>query len=303
MSGSDHLDVAVVGRHARDVLGEVVYQQLLAAIDSVMSGGESFAEVSVSGKDGAPRHYFQHLLPRRGEDGRIQGCFSASVDITHAKVSQEGQLRREHLLRSTLIREINHRIKNSLQGVVGMMRLHAGERMPVKDVIDQCVAQLMAIAVAFGLASRHGEARILLCDMVSEIASNVEQISQRRIQVQLSPAAVRSPVALSERHGANISLVINELVFNAIKHSANADGHRGVRISVDRDENSAVLIVTNEAGQLPEGFSLESGEGLGTGLSLIQVLLPPESCELTISATAKGVCARLKLTPPVLQLT
>jgi PAS domain S-box-containing protein len=298
LAGIDHADVT--GRHVRDVLGEALHQQLLPDLDRVLGGAESVTELAVPGNDGSQRHYFMHLLPRRGTDGRVDGCFVAVLDVTQAKLSHDNQLRREQLLRATLIRETNHRVKNSLQGVIGMMRLQAARHVPAQEVIEQSVAQLMAVTVAFGLASRHGEAQILLCDMVSDIASNVEQVSQRRIQVQFSPAAVREPVALSERYGANMSLVINELVFNAIKHSANATGPRGVRVTVDRDNESAVLRVINEAGQLPAGFSLESSSGLGTGLSLIKILVPPESGTLSIEDGPGGVCAQLTLRVPVL---
>jgi PAS domain S-box-containing protein len=300
MAGYDHSDVT--GRHVRDVLGEALHQQLLPALDLALAGTDSVVEQSVLGADGSTRHYFMHLLPQRAADGHIEGCFVAVLDVTQAKLSQENQLRREQLLRATLIRETNHRIKNSLQGLLGMLRLQAARRVPAQDVIDQSVAQLMAVTVAFGLASRHGEAQILLCDMVTDIASNVEQLSQRRIQVQLSPAAVREPVALSERYGTNMSLVINELMFNAIKHSTNAEGPRGVRVMVDRGTDSAVLRVINEGGQLPPGFSLASNTGLGTGLSLIKVLVPPESSRLSIEEGPEGVCAELMLRPPVLSV-
>lgn len=301
LAGLDHADVT--GRHVRDVLGEALHQQLLPEFDRVLDGAESVVELPVPDKDGSNRYFFLHLLPRRGGDGCIDGCFVAMLDITQAKLSHDNQLRREQLLRATLIRETNHRVKNSLQGLIGMMRLQAARHVPAPEVIEQSVAQLMAVTVAFGLASRHGEAQILLCDMVADIASNIEQISQRRIQVQFSPAAVREPVALSERYGANMSLVINELVFNAIKHSASVAGPRAVRVTVDRDNDSAVLCVINEAGQLPAGFSLDSSSGLGTGLSLIKILVPPESSTLSIEEGPGGVCAQLKLKVPVLSGT
>lgn len=298
MAGQEHTDVA--GRHLLDVLGEARYQQLLPAIDRVMAGSEARAELHAAGRNGGGGHHLVHLLPRRGPAAMVVGCFAAVLDITQAKLSEENRLSKEQLLRATLIRETNHRVKNSLQGLIGMMRLQASRGLSAADIIDQSVAQLMAVAVAYGLASRHGEAQILLCDLVADIASNVEQVSQRRIQVQLSGAAVREPIALSERYGANVSLIINELVSNAIKHSANAGGRRGVRISVDRDNDSAVLRVINEAGQLPSGFSFEGDSGLGTGLSLIKVLVPPECSTLSIGAGPEGVCAQLTLRQPVL---
>lgn len=283
------------GRHLRDVLGEAAHQRLLPAVDKVMAGEEAMAELDIALPDGNLRHLIVHLVPRPGFGAGPEGCMAAVIDATHSKLLQQNQLRREQLLRATLVREINHRVKNSLQGLIGMLRLQASRGLPAADIVDQGVSQLMAVAVAFGLASRHGEAQILLCDLVSDIANNVGLMSQRRIHVHLSPAAVREPIVLSECYGANISLVINELVFNAIKHSANFDGSRAVDVFVDRDEESAELRVINESGSLPAGFSLESDVGLGTGLILIKALVPPEIGTLSIEQGREGVCARLAL--------
>jgi len=299
IAGLDH--TGVNGRHVLDVLGEALHRQLLPALDRALDGIESVVESAAAPRGGEIRHYFLHLLPRRGPNGRVDGCFVAVLDVTQARLAQENQLRREQQLRATLIRETNHRVKNSLQGLIGLLRLQDAPGRSAAQVIEHSVAHLMAVTVAFGLASRHGEAQILLCDLVTDIVGNVEQISQRRIGVQLSAAAIREPVLLSPHYGANISLVINELVYNAVKHSMNAAGARGVRVTVDRGGDSAVLRVINEAGRLPAGFSLESGAGLGTGLTLVKALVP-ESGKLSIEEGPEGVCAELMLNPPVLSM-
>lgn len=292
----------VIGRHLRDVLGEEKYNAVLTQVDDALMGNSSTSELEAVDADGQKIHLYRYVYPDFAPDGSVAGYFSALLDFTRTKVSQERQIRQEHALRATLVREINHRIKNSLQGIIGMMRFHTSQHTPAPMIIEQCVAQLMAVGVAFGLASRHGEAQVLLCDMVLEIAHNVEQVSQRRIQVDLSSAAVRRPVALSERHGANISLVVNELIFNALKHSATLAGSRSITVRVDRNDTLATVSVTNESGVLPPGFSLQTGQGLGTGLTLIKALIPSDSCELRIFQEDRGVTALLTLKSPVLSL-
>jgi PAS domain S-box-containing protein len=297
--GCDSHEIA--GRHIQDVIGEHAYNAVLPEIDEVLKGKASNTELAITGEDGRKRHFYRTVYPDFSDNGQVVGYYAALLDITEAKMEEEYQLRREQVLRATLVREINHRVKNSLQGIIGMMRLQAGENKPAGDVIEQCISQLMAVGVAFGLASRHGEAQVLLCDMVLEIAHNVEQASRCSIPVDLSPAAIRHPVSLTERHSVNISLVINELLFNAVKHSS-VSALRAINVRVDRDDESAIIAITNETGLLPEDFSLESGTGLGTGLSLVKALIPPESCELTISQGHRGVTARLRLESPVLPL-
>jgi len=290
----------VFGRHIEDVFGSKIYETLKPNIDLVLSGVECTCEISFEVSDGGIRHYLRHLYPQRSADGTVKGYFAAMVDITDAKVAQQAQLRSEHLLRSTLVREVNHRVKNSLQGLIGMLRLQDVRHADPAALVDHSVSQLMAVSVAFGLASRHGEARILLCDMVQDISHSVGSVSGRNIDVELLPLAAGHPVALSEQHSVNISLVINELIFNAIKHSASFRVQPPVRVVVDHCDDSTTLKVINSSGSLPPGFSFVTGVGLGTGLNLVKALVPPDCCSLSIAEGPEGVTSELRLAPPVL---
>jgi PAS domain S-box-containing protein len=294
-----HHRTDVIGRHLREIFGDGMYEHLRPQIDLVLSGQECSSEITLPHRDGSDRHFLRHLYPDVAPDGSVRGYFSVLVDVTEAKVTQESLLRREQSLRSTLVREINHRVKNSLQGLIGIMRLYDPHETNPAALIDECVSKLMAVAVAFGLASKHGEARILLCDMVRDIAHSVSELTHRSISVDILPHVAEMPIPLSEAHAVNISIVINEIVFNAVKHGAVAPGSPDVRISVDRDGSTAFVRVANP-GQLPPDFSFAAGTGLGTGLSLVRVLVPPESCDLTITTEPEGTVAVLRLAPPVL---
>ncbi len=291
---------SVIGMHMRDVFGAELYQSLAPQIDLVLAGEESTSEVTLTRSDGTCHHFFRHLYPHKTADNVVLGYFSILVDISESKGIQEAQLQHEHLLRSTLIREINHRVKNSLQGLIGIMRMYEARQSQPTPLMDQCVSQLMAVAISFGLASRHKDARILLCEMVRDIAASVEQVSQCKVDVQLFPGVANAPVSLSEQHSANVSLVVNELVFNAVKHSASPSGQDAICVQVDRHDGCAFLRVINGTGVLPGGFSYSEGIGLGTGLNLVKVLIPPGAGALSISQEAAGVVAELRLKYPVL---
>lgn len=303
----------LAGYAARDILGldgDCLYTEEGRAArrehwGQLLGGGATRSfDATLLKNDGAAQPVRVELAlmhDANGEPASVLSHIRASGDASRLPsfaATQESQLRRDRMLRATLMRETNHRIKNSLQGVIGMMRLQGARRSSVQEVIDQSVAQLMAVAVSFGLAGRHGESQIVLGDLITDIARNLEQVSRRRIHLEISAAAVLEPVMLTERYGANVSLVVNELVFNAIKHGT-CDQH-ALRVKVDRNNDSAVLRVINECGALPPGFSLEQDTGLGMGLSLIKALLPPDCSSLSIGQTREGVCAQLVLRQPML---
>lgn len=197
-------------------------------------------------------------------------------------------------LRETVLREVNHRINNNLQDLIAMMRLQTTQRMSPQEVTDQSVARLMAVSMAFALASQHG-ASIPFCDLVAGIARNAEQASRQRIPLQVSAAATHNAILIQEQNAANLALVINELVFNALQRASQDETAGGVRIFIDRGEDSAELCVVDETWQMPAGFAPEPESEACMELGLARLLLPREGCELSMKVGTGGVCAQLVL--------
>ena len=111
---------------------------------------------------------------------------------------------------------------------------------------------------------------------------------------------VDSPIRVSSEEAVPLALILNELIFNAIKHQAG--GTELVQVNVKDEKDSArVSIVTPDA-HLPPDFDFLTGSGLGTGLKLVKSLLPSSGCLLQMNNNASGVIAELQLSPPVLML-
>jgi two-component sensor histidine kinase len=194
---------------------------------------------------------------------------------------------------------MHHRIKNSLHGVIGILRLYEARQIDPAALIDQCVVQLMAAAASFELASKPGKVGIPLPELVCDIAQSVEQVSRRHIGVHVSAAIRQQPITLTQEHSVNLSLAISELFFNAVKHGVDRHGQREVKVVVDRHDDVAILQVINVGGVLPAGFCFEAGTGLGTGLDLLKALIPAKGARLTISQQPEGVVAELRMQTPV----
>lgn len=285
----------IIGHTLRQVLGEAAYVRALPAIREVLAGRSSTVDHTYVQQNGNESHFLRHLHPHWDWAGNVIGYFSIMVDVTEARVTLQQQVRHEQRLREALVREINHRIKNTLQGIVGLVRLQASRDISGPELINQCVSQLMASAVAFGMASREGGTAVPLADLVRDLVYSVRQMSVRPIEVAVTDALHRLTPRIAEAHSMNISLVLNELIVNAVKHSTS-----GARVEVDVTPGGAVVSVRNAGAGLPDGFSLRQGAGLGTGLNLVKALLPLESCTLSIEADGQGVTARLELRQPVL---
>lgn len=292
----------LLGRPATDLVGRTVHEALAgqyvvpeACVRTVLAGNCVTNEETLYRANGERRLVSLQRVPDRGPDGTINGYFVVTLDITEDRRAEAERLDREKRLRETLVAEVHHRVKNALQGTVGLLRSQADRHPELLAALEPAIYQVLAVSVSFGLMSRRGIAGIVLCDVVQEVASNLERMTGRGIEMTLSAAIRGRPIEIDQAHGVNLSLVINELIFNAIKHLPDSLPSRQVTVALDREGNTATVRVASESRHLPEGFDFENGKALGLGLSLIRFLLPPHRCSLRFESSSQGVTAVLTL--------
>jgi PAS domain S-box-containing protein len=223
---------------------------------------------------------------------------SFSRDITQRKKMElDLQQAREMLYRNVLVREVHHRIKNSLQGVASLLRQQAEESPEIGAAISKAVARVRSVAVVHGLQGEV-DSQVALCDMVRAISADLQTMTKLPLQVETS--AHFEPVWLVEEERVPVALIVNELLFNAVKHADVTEAEQGIDINLQGDEREMCFSVYNRHGRLPLNFSFKEGTGIGNGLNLAKSLLPLKGALLDIFNDGAGVRAELRLTSPVL---
>ena len=222
----------------------------------------------------------------RDERGQIRCWVGIIEDITEKKQGDIRRAERQSAQRAALVREVHHRIKNSIQGVAGLLERHAVSQSALEPLIAEAVAQLNVLATVHGLQGARAEGGLNLCDVARGVVD-----TQRAV----------SPVALGADECVPVALVLNELVSNAVKHADRSVGRPAVNVDIARQGAQAWVSVRSEPAFLPPGFDLESGRFTGTGLRLCKSLLPGEGASLAVGAPSPGVVVSvLTLSPPVL---
>ncbi|MDP1733662.1 MAG: PAS domain S-box protein [Sulfuritalea sp.] len=228
------------------------------------------------------------------------GVVITHTDITEVRRS-EARLALAREQRDTLVREVHHRIKNNLQSVAGLLQRELGRFLELDPRLETAISQVHAIAIVHGLQSAHPDEAVRLCDSIRSICKTVSDLSQRPVlfHVEDEHTAFRS-VRIENSEAVSISLMINELVLNAIKHSPHGSTPT---VSLSADGGSARLVIRNALTTAPE-FKIDTGEGLGTGLRLVLSLLPENGAHLTYELdTESFMLTRLELTAPVISAT
>ena len=253
-----------------------------------------------AGRDAAGR---QSMLLHR-TDG---GSFRASVSLLEmhgirmATIEDASTLRTEaqwaeasRVQRDALIREVHHRIKNSLQGVAGLLRQHLSDKPLLRPLLEAASSQVYAIAAVHGLQGEASGGAIGLRMLVARVAASVSGIMREPI-VLSERCALLGGYIVNEEESVAVAIVLNELVMNAAKHRSRAAGAIGID-ALPREQGVELRI--RNAGFLPPNFDLEAGSSIGNGLALARSLLPRRGASIAVAEDGDDVVTTMVLLAP-----
>ncbi len=217
------------------------------------------------------------------------------TDITERKHAEQMRITQSEHQRDALVREVHHRIKNSLQGVIGLLQQPLYEHPELAGTLDDVISQMQSIAIVHGIQGDElGEGIDLeaivtaICETTGRLSSGVMPVIEHELEV---------PFSVSKNEAVPIALVLNELVCNAVKHSDVDGGPKPIQVSIsNHGREYARVQVFNHKAHLPAHFDYRAGVGLGTGLCLVKSLIPSGSAKLSIGEKRDGVAASLDLT-------
>lgn len=225
-----------------------------------------------------------------------------ATDVTEQRLAQQAKFDAAIAQREMLVKEVHHRIKNNLQGVAGLLQQIAQRKPEVAPAMAEVITQVQAIAHVYGLQVG-ASGPLQLASVLQAITGSVQRTFGHPILLAMSqqePGAPPHAWALPENESIPIALSLNELLTNAIKHTAKAEGAatpQAVDCTLLSGAAGVTVCITNH-GQLKEGFDLAKVPGGVSGLGLVRALLPRRSATLTLTQEGPLVVARVVLVPP-----
>ena len=188
-------------------------------------------------------------------------------DVTELKKKEK-----ELLIKSAVIQEIHHRVKNNLQTIASLLRLQSRRTNSpeVKAALKESVNRILSISVVHEFLSQQ-DAEII--DVV-EVAKNIlDLVMQNMLEpdFKLETKFKGETIILPSEHASSLALVINELIQNSIEHGfvGHNEGIIGLEIVRDR-ENYLIDLYDNGTG-LPENFQKHASKSLG--LQIVRTLI------------------------------
>ena len=200
-------------------------------------------------------------------DGQVVRTIVIVADITEVKKKEK-----ELLIKSAVIQEIHHRVKNNLQTIASLLRLQARrtKSREVKAALRESVNRILSISVVHEFLSQQDAEYI----DVAEVAKNIlDMVIQTMLEPDFNLQTVFNgqTVILPSEQASSLALVINELIQNSIEHGfvGRPEGVIGIDISTGQDIYQ-IKIYDNGIG-LPEGFDIQASGSLG--LQIVRTLI------------------------------
>jgi PAS domain S-box-containing protein len=200
--------------------------------------------------------------------GGVSYILSVTRDITEIKIAEE-RIRSSLHEKEILLREIHHRVKNNLQAVSGLLSLQSSfiEDADLKERFRESENRVKAIAIMQeDLYQNHD---LIGIDFALHIKILVENLlasygkSSSNIDLDLDLVSAR----LLLDTAIPCSLMITELVSNALNHAFDKDRKGKIRVRFYTDESGLFNIQVSDNGKgFPEDIDFRTIKSMGMQL-------------------------------------
>ncbi|MHB8093489.1 MAG: PAS domain S-box protein [Candidatus Aminicenantales bacterium] len=246
--------------------------------------GESHSTIEEYGD--IERFYYETFYsPIIDENGETIGATAFARNVTDRKRA-EAALKESVRQKEVLMKELQHRVKNSLAVVSGLLGLEMENLADARsrEVFVSTRSRIRSISSLY--EQLYGTADVAHVDLRRYISHLVETLldtyAPKTGNIKLTMEL--DEVTLDTKRAVPLGLILNELVMNAIKY-AHPPGEKGnIRVVLERSADRITLGVSDDGVGLPEGFDPQTSGG--TGWSLVRMLANEIDGRLTVASGA-----------------
>jgi two-component sensor histidine kinase len=168
-----------------------------------------------------------------------------------------------------LLKEVDHRIKNSLQIVASLLHLQAKTAGAAGSLFHEAAARVTAIAAVHQQLHKYDDDGTVLLDRyLVDLCQGITAASSSPNRTW--PIVVDAePLAISANIAVPLALIVNELVTNVIRHSHPVREDQGVRVML-RCQPDSFSISVSDPGDGPAAGHTNAGLGTTIVESLCQ---------------------------------
>ena len=182
-----------------------------------------------------------------------------------------------------LLKEVHHRVKNSLSIVSGLLEMQSvnTENEETNRILQTSQTRIQSIALIHDKLYKTDSLSdikldVYLKDLVESIHNTFTELDNR-----VSLKFEMDSVEIDSKSVIYCGLLVNELVVNSFKHAFKNRTDGELTVKLKKDGEHIVLTISDNGPGLPEKFNPENQDGLGS--MLINTFAAHLEAELTVS--------------------
>ena len=258
-------------------LGEKIPEPFGRELNELTSAFNSMSESL-----GMQKNHLEKLVDER-TDNLTKANEQLQKEIEE-RATTENKLQESLSEKELLLKEIHHRVKNNMHVISSILDLQAAyaKDKKISEVFAQCQNRIISMALVHEKLYRTKNlSEINFKDYLQTFSENLFD-SYEKPSANITLKIDVQDIYLDLDTAIPLTLIINELVSNAMKHAFHGKKEGKITISLQRtDEEHFCLKVSDNGTGIPEGLDIGNTDSLG--LQLVTLLTRQLKGELVLS--------------------
>lgn len=283
-------EILMINQYGRDIFGAVEGQKCWQALQKGQDGPCPFCKangLSLPDADDFHPKVWEVQNSINGNwyeihDNRISWIdgrwvrLQVATDVSERKATEE-KLHEYASIQKTLLREVNHRVKNNLAAIIAMLHMEESRVAGKDDVnygeaIQDLVARIHGLAMVHTLLTASEWLPLKISYLCKEVATAALHGLPRGKEIEVAVEDASTIIGSSQAH--HLALVINELTTNTLKYSLKNRDKARIDIAIKEQEDDLVTIVFQDDGPgYPADICGGDMSRASTGMKIIEGII------------------------------
>lgn len=246
----------------KSVIGQVIVR--LPLVEKVMKSGKP-----ATGEEQAGDITLAARAIPLMAGGHVKRTVLILTDVTAVREKE-----RQLVVKESVIKEIHHRVKNSLNMVAGLLRMQARRtgNEETRTELKRAVSRILGISMVHDILAHQSGEEVdwdILLDKLAKLS--MQSLATSRIHLERKKGD--TPVIVSSEKAVPLAIAVNELIHNALEHGLLGTGGETLVVEDYYNEGELCITIKNNGRPLPEGFESRK---FGLGLQIVKNLVEIE---------------------------